>query len=98
MHNKTMENALTYEWDDAKAEANLAKHDVAFDAMHFFEWETAVEVVDDRFDYGEERFIAYGFIGVRLHVCAYTMRGEAIRVISLRKANKKEIQAYEQAS
>jgi uncharacterized DUF497 family protein len=49
-----------------------------------------VEVLDDREDYGEERMNAFGLVGDRLFVCAYTMRGETYRLISVRKATRQE--------
>ncbi len=60
-----------------------------------FDWSTAIEVYDNRMDYGEERWIALGFIGSRLHILVYTTRIGAIRIISLRKANKRESEYYE---
>lgn len=59
-----------------------------------FDWETAVAAIDDRKDYGEVRVVASGFIGPRLHVVVFTMRGAACHVISLRKANAREVKAY----
>ena len=50
--------------------------------------------VDDREDYGELREIAWGFIGVRLHVMVFTRRRGGIRIISLRKADQKDIRRY----
>ncbi len=49
---------------------------------------------DTRRDYGEERFIAYGYVDKRLHVCVYTVRENEIRVISVRKANDREVKKY----
>jgi uncharacterized DUF497 family protein len=49
---------------------------------------------DTRRDYGEQRFVAYGLIRGRLYVCVYTLPGDAYRIISLRKANQGEIDAY----
>jgi uncharacterized DUF497 family protein len=49
---------------------------------------------DDRFVYGETRLIARGLINGRLFVCVFTDRGKARRIISLRKANRREIDAY----
>jgi uncharacterized DUF497 family protein len=86
-----------YEWDDAKATANLAKHGVSFEAVYDFDWNSAIERVDDRFDYDELRVIALGFIGIRLHVLVFTPRGETMRVISLRRATKHERKAYDEA-
>jgi uncharacterized protein len=82
------------EFDSAKNKANRAKHGVDVAAAVDFDFETATMAVDDRQHYGEERFVALGLIGRRLHVLVYTMRGEAVRVISLRKANAKEREAY----
>lgn len=52
--------------------------------------------IDDRRDYGEERRIAYGYVNRRLHVCVYTVRVdvEEVRIISVRKANEREIRRY----
>ena len=79
-----------YEWDDDKARSNLEKHGVAFDAVRAFDWANAIETEDTRYDYGETRFQALGKIGDRYHVLVYLQRKDSIRVISLRKANKRE--------
>lgn len=50
--------------------------------------------VDERFDYGEERLVAYGYVSGRLFVCVYTVRGDVLRIISVRKANDKEALKY----
>ncbi len=56
--------------------------------------EAPIRIVQDkRRDYGEDRFIAYGPIDEALHVCVFSLRGEVRRVISLRRANKREINA-----
>jgi uncharacterized protein len=83
-----------FEWDDDKAAANLAKHHVSFERVTEFEWGTARIAIDDREDYGELRYRALGFIGPALHVLIFTERGEKVRVISLRKATKREVNAY----
>lgn len=87
---------MRYEWDEGKRAANLAKHGVDFSTAEDFDWATAVEVRDTRFDYGEERWIALGMIGSRLHVLIYTIRPGAIRLISLRRANLREREHYEE--
>ena len=86
--------AVEYEWDENKCEANLAKHDVDFDAVLRFDWKTAQVFEDLRFDYAERRFLALGLIDDRLHVLTFTPRDNAVRVISLRKANKREVNYY----
>ena len=80
-----------YDWDPAKARANLDKHGVAFDAVLGFDWAEAIEAEDDRYDYGEVRMQALGPIGGRPHVLVYTRRGDTVRVISLRRANRREL-------
>ena len=59
---------MEYEWDDKKNKINLAKHCVDFTAATDFDWSTAIEMEETRSDYGEERFIASGYIGNRLHI------------------------------
>lgn len=86
---------MRYEWDEGKRAANLARHGVDFMAAEDFEWDTAVETIDNRFDYGEERWVALGLIRKRLHVLVYTYRTVTIRIISLRKANRREREFYE---
>lgn len=51
---------------------------------------------DDRKDYGERRYRALGFIGDRLHAVVFTPRAGKVHVISLRRANKREVKQYEQ--
>jgi uncharacterized DUF497 family protein len=59
-----------------------------------FEFDTALAKVDSRRSYGEVRHIALGYIGERLHVLGFTKRGATVRVISLRKANRREEREY----
>lgn len=56
----------------------------------------SIVLEDDRQQYGETRFIAIGRLYQRVMVVVYTMRDEAIRIISFRKANSREVTAYEQ--
>ncbi|MCG6114541.1 MAG: BrnT family toxin [Mesorhizobium sp.] len=51
--------------------------------------------IDARRNYGEERRIAYGHLSGRLHVCVYTVRGDELRIISVRKANSREVSTYD---
>ncbi len=87
---------MHYEWDPAKAAANLDKHGVAFDAIHDFDWSAAVGGRDPH-AHDEVRFRAYAPIDGRLHQCVYTWRGDSCRLISLRKANLREVRKYEEA-
>jgi hypothetical protein len=77
-------------WDERKRAANLRKHGVDFAIVERFEFDTALVVIDDRKDYGEPRYRAFGVIDGRLHVLVFTARGAQTRVISLRRANDKE--------
>lgn len=86
---------VRYSWDEAKNRANAEKHDVGFQVAHGFVWRTALVTEDDRYDYGEDRYIALGRIGGRLHVLVFALRDGAVRIISLRKANQREIAFYE---
>ena len=79
-----------WDWDEVKRAANLAKHGVDFAVIDNFDWLTADVWVDGRFDYGEERKSGLGLIAGRLFAVAYTERGLDNRIISLRKANKRE--------
>jgi len=87
--------SMDYEWDEQKNHANHAKHGVGFDAMAHFVWRTALIFVDGRQDYAEPRFLGLGKINNRLHVCVFTLRGKTHRIISLRKANRREEIVYE---
>ncbi|AAF84371.1 BrnT family toxin [Xylella fastidiosa] len=85
---------MNYEFDSAKSESNLDKHGLSLADADGFEWETAVVREDTRKQYAEPRFEAKGYIGNRLHVMVFCLRGDAVRVISLRKANSREVKSY----
>ena len=84
-----------WDWDDAKRRANLARHGVDFVVVEHFDWERAMIEPDLRYDYGEPRMAATGIIGGRLHVMIYTERDGEMRLISLRKANRRECEKWE---
>jgi len=83
---------LKFEWHDAKAEAKLQAHDVSFGlAKTAFKDPFAVERLDDREDYGEERFVLIGMAkGHIMLYIAYPGRDERIRIISARRATPRE--------
>lgn len=81
-------------FDPEKDEANIAKHGVSLSMAGEMVLDDAVIVPDVRFDYGEERYNAYGLIGETLHAMTFTVRGQDIRVISLRRARAKELKRY----
>ncbi|OGT26534.1 MAG: hypothetical protein A3I77_06735 [Gammaproteobacteria bacterium RIFCSPLOWO2_02_FULL_42_14] len=87
---------MNFEWDDNKRMMNLEKHGLDFFDAHEL-WDSPMLVADDqRYHYGENRFIALGLLKNHVVVCAYTIReNETIRVISFRKANSREVKHYE---
>ena len=91
--------ALSFEWHDDKAATNLKKHGVSFEeARTVFNDPLALTIEDSKHSQGEQRFIDVGYsAGKRLLVVVYTERGEAIRIISSRKATNAERRAYENA-
>jgi len=83
-------------FDPAKNKENIRQRGISFEAADSFDFRTALIWKDTRMDYGESRFCAMGYIGDRLHVLVFTPRGDIMRVISLRKANTREVKRYEQ--
>ncbi|WP_248094823.1 BrnT family toxin [Pseudomonas fragi] len=83
-------------FNPAKNARNIAERGLAFTQVLDFEWSAALIVKDERFDYGESRYQALGFIGGRLHVVVFTPRDDAVHVISFRKANKREVKNHGQ--
>ena len=88
----------TYEWDEAKRVANLSKHGIDFAHLGSFEWATAMIVLDRRRDYGEARYRSYGRLQDLFCVVIFTLRGETYRIISVRRASRRERTRYEQAA
>ena len=85
-------------FDPAKDAANLAKHGFSLLDAVGFEWETAVVWPDTRRDYGEPRMAALGYIGLRIMSVVFVDRPPEQpterRIISLRKANSREVERY----
>jgi len=86
---------MKFEWDEKKSAINLSKHGIDFNAATEL-WED-----DDRIQIQtpfpiENRRILIGKIGEKLWVAVYTHRNDAIRIISVRRARKKEARLYEQ--
>ena len=85
-------------FDPAKDAANVAKHGVSLTEAAGFEWETAVVWPDTRRDYGEARMVALGYIGLRIMAMVFVDRAPKKpaerRIISLRKANSREVKRY----
>ena len=84
-----------FEWDEAKAAENYATHRVTFaDAKKVFDDPFAVERLDDRENYGEDRFSILGMVDGRILYVAYTLRNGTIRIISARGAEPYENRKY----
>ena len=85
-------------FDPAKDAANMAKHGVSLTEAAGFEWGTAVVWPDTRRDYGEARMVALGYIGLRIMALVFVDRPPEQpperRIISLRKANSREVKRY----
>jgi len=89
---------MRFEWDDNKNRTNIRKHGIDFaDAADIFN-HPVLTLFDGREDYGEERWIALGWIKAIMGVVVYVERdGDVIRIISARKATKSEVRHYEQS-
>jgi uncharacterized protein len=81
-------------FDPAKNARNIEVHGISLARAVDFDWLGAINKEDVRRDYGERRFQAFGMIGSRLHVLIHTPREGKAHVISLRKANKREVRRY----
>lgn len=87
---------MEFEWDNQKARDNFRRHGIAFeDAAWLFRDENRLEVSDDRFAYDEARFFTIGAAGPHILYVAYTLRDDRIRIISARKATRRERKHYE---
>ena len=89
---------MKFEWDEQKNQANIKKHGMNFaDAHKVFEYPMLVNL-DDRQDYGEDRWIGVGLMDMRVVVIVFTELDEnTIRVVSFRKATSEERKRYERA-
>ena len=86
---------MNIEFDGTKNEKNIRDRGISFELAADFDLATAKIWIDTRKNYGEKRFIALGTIGERLFSMVFTVRGDVLRIISLRKANKREVNSYE---
>lgn len=87
---------MKIEFDPVKDDINRKKHGISLKAVNGFDWDAALEREDDRFDYGETRFVGIGPIEGRLHVVVFTEGADegSVRIISLRLAEKYEARYY----
>ncbi len=86
---------IELEWDETKRAANLRKHGVDFADMKDFDWETALYDPNENVEYGEDRYVALGLFRADVYVVVFTLREDTTRIISVRKADKREMRRYE---
>jgi uncharacterized DUF497 family protein len=88
---------MIIEFDPAKNQRNIEERRLSFENARYLDWgESSLTYEDTRTEYPEKRFITMAFLDERLHVICYTPVPGGIRVISFRKANKREVNLYEQ--
>jgi uncharacterized protein len=89
------EIVVDIEFDAVKDAANWSKHGLSLGAAAEFDFTAAVITIDDRFDYGETRYRAFSYMGGQGRCLVFTAAGPAkIRVISYRRARRKEMQRH----
>jgi uncharacterized DUF497 family protein len=88
---------MQIEFDPAKDSANQTKHGVSLALAQELDWDAALVWIDDRFDNDEWRMIALAPKTGVLYYVAFVDRGEARRIISLRRANRREVKHYVQS-
>lgn len=85
---------MDYEWDEAKSEATRRERGLPFEIAVLLFDRPVLVVEDDRFDYGETRLRAIGEVEGVVLVCVYTEKDEVRRIISLRRASRRERNVY----
>jgi uncharacterized DUF497 family protein len=85
---------MKIEFDPEKDESNLAKHGVSLGMAGQLEWDTAITWPDTRENYGEDRQCGIGYIDLTLYFVAFIDRDPVRRIISPRRANRKEVKRY----
>lgn len=88
---------MEIKYDPRKCERNIKERGLSFERVIDFEFETAWFIEDHRRDYGELRIRAFGYLDGRLHSLVFTVTAKVLRVISLRRANRREVKRYEAA-
>ncbi len=86
---------MEIEYDNSKNQRNIKERGLSFAAVKDLDWPNALIWLDTRKDYGEERWSALVPMADRLCFVSYTWRQDTMRVISLRKANNREVNKYE---
>ena len=85
---------MNFDWDNAKRRSNIKKHGIDFvNAPMIFDGYT-LTIEDDRYDYGEQRFVTFGIFEGRVVAVVHTESEDSIRIISIRKAARYEEKEY----
>ena len=87
---------MKFTYDSVKNDSNHRKHGLPLSDARLLDWNTAFSWIDERKNYGEERRIALALMNQRLYCVVYVESKATIRVISLRKANIREVDEYEE--
>ena len=87
-------NRVKISFDPLKDQSNQCKHGVSLALAREIDWQGVMAKPDTRQDYGEVREIGYAVIAERLYCVVFTRRRDGMRIISLRKANLREVQRY----
>lgn len=90
-YNKHMENTF----DPDKDRTNQNKHQCSLADAEQLDWDTALEWLDDRHEYGEDRYVALAPIGDRIYCVVFVEREGKRRIISLRRANSREVKKWQ---
>jgi len=85
---------MNFIFDAAKDQANREKHGLPLSFGRDILMNAVMTLMDKRFDYGEDRFVSFGYSGGKLYVCVYVVREDTTRLISVRKANAREARRY----
>jgi uncharacterized protein len=86
-----------FEWSEEKRVSNIGKHSVDFEIAVYIWLTQTFDQPDSRFEYSEDRFVTFGMVRNTVLAVVWTPRGDAIRIISARKANRHEREAYHAA-
>jgi hypothetical protein len=87
---------MKFEWDENKNKTNIDVHGVDFRDAHLIFQHPMLIKPDNRKDYGEDRLIGLGLLYEVVVVTVFTKRGNAIRIISIRRANQNERKIYQE--
>ncbi len=85
---------MEFEWDESKRSSNIRKHGIDFLNIPDVFTRSILTIEDDRFDYGEERFVTFGLLQGQVVAVVHTESEGCIRIISARKVSKYEQETY----